>query len=310
MNKIFTLLLASAALSCSTPSEERDDVLPDIIANNVFFYYDDVDGAAGFYADVLGLEVVADYEFAKIFRIAETSYLTVVDAESGMHSTDEPKAVAIALVTDQLEAWYDYLASREVPMRGELKVGEGRPHDGFVAFDPEGYYLEFERFNPHPENENLMPVLDELETRAAITGPPRLGFKATVVWTYYEDLARAQRFYEDVMGLELMVDQGWAKIYPTSPSGFIGLVDGERGMHEATRDKAVTLSFLTTDVDGWFEHFQRQEELEKLELRHDEVVGEGFVRAFVAYDVENYFIELDTFLDTEENEKLLEALGE
>ena len=65
-----------------------------------------------------------------------------------MHSTEEPKAVAIALITDELEAWYDYLVGQDVPMRGELQLGDGRPHDGFVAYDPEGYYLEFERFKP------------------------------------------------------------------------------------------------------------------------------------------------------------------
>ena len=37
------------------------------------------------------------------------------------------------------------------------------PHDGFVVVDPEGYYLEFERFNPHEENTELMPVLDGIE---------------------------------------------------------------------------------------------------------------------------------------------------
>ena len=133
--------------------------------------------------------------------VADTSFVTLVSCESGMHSTEEPKAVAIALITDELEAWYECLVAQEVSMRGELKVGEGRPHDGFVAYDPEGYYLEFERFNPHPENDELIPVLDGAESRYTNSGPPELGFKATVLWTYYDDLAGAERFYEDVMGL-------------------------------------------------------------------------------------------------------------
>jgi len=309
------LLLLAGCASTEEPVNKEDTMPPeampaDIVANNVFFYYDDLAEATRFYTETLGLEVVVDYDFAKILRVADTSYLTLVSADSGMHSTDEPKAVAIALVTDELEAWYDYLLAREVPMRGELKVGEGRPHDGFVAYDPEGYYLEFERFNPHPENEKLTPVLDAISSRYTDAGPPKLGFKATVLWTYYADLAGAERFYEDVMGLELMVDQGWAKIYPTSATGFIGLVDGERGMHQATPDKAVTVSFLTTDVDAWLAHLQAQEQRERIELRHQEVLDEGFVRVFVAYDPENYFLEFDTFMDYEGNEKLLAALSE
>ena len=303
-------LVVLALMSGCAPPAEENPMPADIIANNVFFYYENLEQATRFYAETLGLEVVTDYDFAKILRVADTSFVTLVSSESGMHSTEEPKAVAIALITDELEAWYDYLVGQEVPMRGELQLGDGRPHDGFVAYDPEGYYLEFERFNPHAENEELIPVLDDAESRYTDDGPPELGFKATVLWMYYEDLAGAERFYEEVMGLTLIVDQGWAKIYRTSATGFIGLVDGEKGMHQATQDKAVTVSFLTTDVDAWFEHFEAQEQLEKLELRHHEVLDEGFVRVFVGYDPENYFLEFDTFMEYEGNEALLAALAE
>jgi len=281
-----------------------------IIANNAFFYYDDLEAAAAFYEEVLGLEVVADHEFAKILRIADTSYLTLVSGESGMHTTDEPKAVAIALITDELEGWYDYLVAEGVEMRGELTVKEGSAHDGFVAYDPEGYYLEFERFNEHPENDELMPVLSALESRYTDAGPADLGFKATVLWTYYQDLAGATEFYENVMGLPLMVDQGWAKVYPTSRSGFIGPVDAARGMHQSVPDKAVTVSFLTTEVDTWFDYLAEEAALERFQLRHEEVLDEGFVRVFVGYDPENYYLEFDTFVETEDNEKLMRALEE
>jgi hypothetical protein len=41
-----------------------------------------------------------------------------------------------------------------------------------------------------------------------------------------------------------------------------------------------------------------------------EVTSEGdFVRTFVGYDPEGYFLEWDTFLDKEGNEDLLELLG-
>ena len=135
-----------------------------ITANNAFFYYDDLEEAAGFYTRTLGLRVIADYGFAKILHVAPTSYLTLVDGTMGMHTTDEPKTVAIALVTDQMTEWYEYLLGEKVGMRSGFTLIEGRPHHGFVAYDPEGYLLEFERFNPHPENEKLIPLLDQAET--------------------------------------------------------------------------------------------------------------------------------------------------
>lgn len=280
-----------------------------ITANNVFLYYDDVERANAFYTQTLGLQTAADYGFAKILRVASTSFITLVDAKEGMHSTDEPKSVAIALVTDQLDEWHAYLTEAGVPMRGEYAPTAGRPHDGFVAFDPEGYYLEFERFNPHAENERLLPVLQPTATVAADAGaavPPGLGFKATILWLYYRDLAASQRFYEEKMGFELIVDQGWAKIYRTSGSGYIGLVDGARGMHEATEDKAVTVSFLTDDIHGWFEYVK---DSQAFELRTQELVSEGGkVDVFVGYDPEHYFLEFDTFVEHPDNVTLLAML--
>ncbi len=294
-----TPILLSALLFTAPPR--------DIIANNAFFYYADVNAAWRFYTEKIGLETVADYGFAKILQVAETSFLILVDASKGMHSAAEPKTVAMALVTDELEEWFAHLKSHGVPMRGDLKVEPGRPHDGFVAMDPEGYFLEFERFNPHPENEKLMPLLAQARSIRTAVRPRELSIKATVLWMYYKDMEAIQRFYEDVMGFEQVVDQGWAKIYANSKTGFIGPVDETRGMHRFTEDKGVTVSWFTTNVDAWFEHLKAQK---SFRLRTPEILDEsGKVRVFVGYDPENYFLEFDTFLDVEGNEKLLERLG-
>ena len=285
--------------------------LPPIVANNAFFYYEDVDSAWAFYRDILGLETVADYGFAKILRVAGSSLLTLVDEESGMHSSDEPKTVAIALVTDELEGWFEYLKTTDVEFRSELEVTEGSAHDGFVVYDPEGYYLEFERFNPHPENEALIPRLNAEESvypRDASLEPAKrgLGFRATVLWMYYRDMEGIQTFYEEALGLEQIVDQGWAKIYATSATGYIGPVDESRGMHSFTEDKGVTASFLTQDVRGWFEHLKSHP---SFTLRTEELMTESDkVLVFVGYDPENYFVEFDEFLDVPGNETLLERL--
>ena len=61
------------------------------------------------------------------------------------------------ITTDQLDEWYEYLVDAGIEMKYELKSKEGSAHDGFVIEDPEGYLLEFERFNDHPENKNFTP---------------------------------------------------------------------------------------------------------------------------------------------------------
>ena len=312
---IMTVVLAVFSFGC-TQTEEEVSVNPlesfGIIANNAFFYYDDVEAATEFYTETLGLRLTADYGFAKIVQVASTSYLILVDADEGMHSTDEPKTVALALITDQLDEWYAYLVEQGVEMRYEFNPTEGRPHDGFVAYDPEGYYLEFERFNEHPENELLMPLLEQTETlypdpEQATTVPEGLGFKATVLWLYYRDTAGALAFLEEKLGLEKVVDQGWAWIYQTSPSGYIGPVDETRGMHSYTEQKAVTVSFFTNDLDGWHSYVS---ETGAFEVRDTEIHADsaGRFRAFVGYDPEGYFLEFDEFLEHELNLRLLESL--
>jgi len=311
------LLLCAIVVSCGRSGGEEEvtvDAYRDfgITANNAFFYYDDLEGATRFYTEVLGIDVAADYGFAKILHIAPTSYLTLVDAAEGMHSSSEPKTVAIALVTDQLDEWYVYLTAEGVSMRFDYNPVEGRPHHGFVVLDPEGYYLEFERFNDHPENELFMPILDR--TATVFTGAAtdqgaagELGFKATILWLYYRDMDGMQRFYRETFGLDLLVDQGWAKIYQTSPSGYIGLVDETRGMHSFTEQKAVTLSFLTDNIQGWYDYAK---EHEAFELRSGNLEETDRYRAFVGYDPEGYYLEFDTFLAHDDNRKLLRLLSE
>ena len=85
-----------------------------IRANNLFLYYKDLRKAGDFYSKTLGMEIVADYEMALILRMTMDSYLILVDATKGMHTAEEPKTVALALLTDQLGEWYTYLKNQNV----------------------------------------------------------------------------------------------------------------------------------------------------------------------------------------------------
>lgn len=280
-------------------------------ASNTFLYYKNLAAATEFYQDILGLELLADYGMATTFRISAESYLILVDAAEGMHSADEPKTVALALLTDQLEAWWNYLNAQKVPVKYSYKTKEGGPHDGFVMIDPEGYLLEFELFKQHPENEGFMPYLDQAEhftTSAARAKVPNgLGFKASITWLYYQDMLEMQQFYEEVLGLEMVADQGWTKIYGVSNTGFIGLVDERRGMHDFTEEKAVTVSFFLKDLKGWYDYVKAKQPFE-LRTGEWETGPKKRYNAFVGYDPQGYFMEFDRFLEHPENKKLLESL--
>jgi len=174
--------------------------------------------------------------------------------------------------------------------------------------------LEFERFKQHKENERFVPLLDKNETitkrsNQQIEVPEKLGFHSSITWLYYKDVLGMQNFCEDVMGFELVADQGWTKIYKVSETGFIGLVDERRGMHKFTEEKAVTVSFILDDLDGWFDYVKQNGTL-KLRSENISTGPEDKYRAFVGYDPEGYFLEFDTFLDHEDNQTLLNYLKE
>lgn len=275
-------------------------------ATNVFLYYENLPKATEFYTQTIGLELLAEYDNASILRISESSFLILVDAAKGMHSADEPKTVALALLTNQLSDWYDHMLANDVEIKYTYKPKDGGPHDGFVAVDPEGYLLEFETFKQHSENEKFMPYLDNNPTISTSIGNG-LGFNGTITWLYYKDMLKMQGFVENVLGLELVADQGWTKVYRATDSGFIGLVDERRGMHKFTEEKAVTVSFIMDDPDGWFDYVNVNR---SFNLRSDSVETgpDGKYRAFVGYDPEGYFLEFDKFYEHADNTKLMEYL--
>jgi len=281
-----------------------------IKATNLFLYYKDLKAAGAFYTGTLGMELVADYEMALILRMTTDAYLILVDASKGMHTAEEPKTVALALLTDQLKEWYDYLESEGVSIKYTYK--EGPAHDGFVAIDPEGYLLEFERFNQHSENEKFIPILQQNKNNSIATNPKsskpeNLKIHSTITWLYNKDVLAMQHFYQDVLGLEMVADQGWTKIYQVSNTGFLAIVDERRGMHNFTEKKAVNVGFIMEDLPTWFEYVKTNQ---LFELRDQELnIGpETRYKAFVGYGPESYYLEFDAFFPHTNNTLLLEYL--
>jgi predicted enzyme related to lactoylglutathione lyase len=294
---------------------EQTRPAPKIAANLVFFYYRDLAAAQRFYEETLGLERVLDYGFASIHRVGPTSFLGLVDEKRGMHKADEPKTVTLSFVTGEVDGWYDHLVSRGVTIRNPLRDATRHPTRGFVASDPEGYFLEFETFLEHPQNKSLREKLagvkavvpeSKLEAAGRPGRPASLGVQATVFWLYYKDVPAAQRFYETAMGQTLFVDQGFAKVYSSSAAGFIGLVDEAQGLHHFSETKAVNVAFITPELEAW------QDRLKASGAAIRDPLGPaegGRVRAFVGLDPAGYFLEFNWFASVPENARILELMG-
>ncbi|MEM7108203.1 MAG: VOC family protein [Bacteroidota bacterium] len=207
-------------------------------------FYENLSEAIDFYHRVIGFHQVD----SGLFQISSDAYIHLHGLTDD-HPKGEPKSTAIAFLTDQLPQWYAHIQERKVPIKYTYKPREDEPHDGFVAIDPGGYLLEFEQFKQHPENELFMAVLaDAPRVETAVAD---LNFYGSITWTYHKDLLKMQKFYEEALGFRLVADQGWTKIYQTSSTGFIGLVDERRGMEDYADAKAVEIEWLVAEFAGF-----------------------------------------------------------
>lgn len=118
------------------------------------------------------------------------------------------------------------------------------------------------------------------------------GVDGLITFLYYEDLEEAVSFYEDVMGFEKTVDQGWAKIYRVAGVAHVGLVDGRRGYHRPSPAKPVMITVVVQDVDEWYRYL-RGKGVETLSEPKDH--PEIDIRAFLLEDPEGYVIEIQRF---------------
>ena len=112
-----------------------------------------------------------------------------------------------------------------------------------------------------------------------------------ITFFYYKDLPAAMRFYEDVLGLPLAIDQGWCKIYQICPGAHVGLVDETRGMNKWRAEKPVQLCLRVADVDAWRSYLEAVGVDELSQMFVNDQIG---IRAFVFRDPEGYQIEIQT----------------
>ena len=80
-------------------------------------------------------------------------------------------------------------------------------------------------------------------------------FTQQVTFLYTPDLVTTARFYEQVLGLEMVLNQGVCRIYRVSRDGFVGFCQKD-GVEP--RPQTIILTLVTPDVDGWYERLTVQ----------------------------------------------------
>jgi lactoylglutathione lyase len=111
----------------------------------------------------------------------------------------------------------------------------------------------------------------------------------TITFFYYKDLKRANRFYEQVLGFERVIDIDLAKVFKVHDGSHVGLVDGNVGYLKYMDSKPVMLSWFSDDIDGWHNHLQEKGvEIEQPPMRQSYLD----MKTMLFRDPEGYLLEI------------------
>ena len=108
-----------------------------------------------------------------------------------------------------------------------------------------------------------------------------------------DDLERSEHFYGEVLGLEMVLDQGVCKIYGVSRDAFLGVCVSkqESGPHE---DVVITL--VSNQVDAWHKYLVDKDVLIEKAPNHNEKFN---IYHLFLRDPNGYLLEIQEFLAPE-----------
>lgn len=109
-----------------------------------------------------------------------------------------------------------------------------------------------------------------------------------ITFCYTTDLDATARFYADVVGLPLALDQGGCRIYRVREGAYLGFCD-----RDPRPTEGVILTFVTDDVDAWYDRLTSQGATVLHAPRTNPTYG---IYHFFFQDPNGYLLEVQRFL--------------
>jgi catechol 2,3-dioxygenase-like lactoylglutathione lyase family enzyme len=118
-----------------------------------------------------------------------------------------------------------------------------------------------------------------------------LSIDQQITFLYTRDLETTARFYEGVLGLPLVLDQGACRVYRVSGDGYLGFCQRAEMVEQPS---GVIFTIVTDEVDEWYDLLcQRGVVFEKPPAVNPQYnIYHCFLR-----DPNGYLIEIQRFLD-------------
>lgn len=116
-----------------------------------------------------------------------------------------------------------------------------------------------------------------------------------VTFLHTANLEQTAHFYEDILQLPLVLDQGSCRIYATGGDAYLGFCQAlslEAGTEPGT--DGIILTLVTQEVDAWHEYLVKQQVPIEKPPTHNEKYN---IYQLFARDPNGYLLEIQTFLD-------------
>jgi len=117
-----------------------------------------------------------------------------------------------------------------------------------------------------------------------------MSWQGSIVFLGVGDIEKTDKFYRGKLGLELYKDQGLCRIYRVPEGGMIGFCTHQ---DVVSRQKSPIITFLTGDVDGWYEKLSQ----EGIKMESEPKTNPRFnIYHFFLSDPDGYTVEIQRFL--------------
>ena len=121
-------------------------------------------------------------------------------------------------------------------------------------------------------------------------------YTSAITFLYYKDFSYGVDFLENILQLDLVMDQGFARVYHVNKKGYLGIVQEQ----EARDVPGSTLFSLTTNnVEDEYKRVRKLEVYKLTEIKHFEQIP---LKSFFFSDLEGHRFEIQQFLKKEDIE--------
>ena len=122
-------------------------------------------------------------------------------------------------------------------------------------------------------------------------------FDGQITFIRVDDLGVSREFYEDLMGLPLVLDQGKCRIVGIvkGGGGYLGYCEAEGRSKES---QGVIFTIVTPNVDGWHQYLTTKE----VELLGEPKINQEYgIYHFFLKDPDGHLLEIQNFLEADWN---------